>query len=202
MIKPRVYPEIDDDPAFLAITDRIIESVVDENKPEDFFLVRINNWFDRKWLQFSGLGIVHFDSGLPRPEVALDEVWKKKLTFPPFTPARVLGQYYFCLTTKKNYEEQSPPYLIHKAERKHSATNLNRYVKDSSRSGAFLWYSSNSAKNLQGSMMVYKVSDGETQSWYASFEKKKSWGIKQTQGISKAILNDRIGIISREKGSI
>lgn len=192
MTKPRAYPQMDDDPAFLALVDRIIDILIQDHEPIEFFVVRIKNWFDYKWLRFSGIGIVPFNGGVPQPEAALSEFHRKELTFPPFTPSRVLAQNYFCLTTKKHYEEQSPPYLVHKTEREHSSANLHRHVKKFSDSAVYLWYSSNSAKNLQGSVMVYLADTKGTESWYASLQKKETWAINQTKGINKDSLIGRI----------
>ncbi|MHC4744673.1 MAG: hypothetical protein ACYS8Z_22390 [Planctomycetota bacterium] len=193
MTKPRTYPQTDDDPAFLALVDRVIDTLIRDHEPAELFVVRIKNWFDYKWLRFSGMGMVPFDSGHPQPEAALGEFRRKELTFPPFTPSRVLAQHYFRLTTKKDYEEQSPPYLVHKTEKDHSSANIRRHVKEFSDSAAYLWYSSNSAANLQGCVMVYLAGPKGTESWYASLQKKKeTWKINQTKGINKDSLTKRI----------
>jgi len=190
MSNPRTYPQPDDDPAFLALVDRITDAVVKQYSPADVFIVRIKNFFDHKWLRFSGMGRVAVDTGFPGLDVALDEFHDKNLTFPPFTPSRVLAQYYFGLTTKKYYEEQAPPYLIHDQERKHSAANLHRHVKDFSGSAVYLWFSSNTAKNQQGSLMVYLTHEEQIDSWFASFHKKHTWTIKQVRGINRDYLDE------------
>ena len=38
----------------------IISQLVGEEYPEQIFVMKIDNWFDRKWLNFSGKGRVGF----------------------------------------------------------------------------------------------------------------------------------------------
>ncbi len=186
-MKPRVYPQPDDDPAFIAMVDRIIAS---SHLPE-LFVIRIKNWFDHKWLRFSGIGRVGFQGA--RIDTALDEFWQKKLTFPPFTPARVLSQCYFCWTTKNYFEEQPAPALIHDMKPKHSSANLHRRVVDFAERAAFVWFSSNSAHNQRGSVIVYMVDDSEVDAWYASFERKKEWLVTRTKGIDRHVVETTLG---------
>ena len=107
------------------MVDRIIDSIVSLSHPPELFVIRIKNWFDHKWFRFSGIGRVEFKGG-SRIHTAIEGLWQEKLTFPPFTPARVLSECYFCWTTKNYYEEQPAPGLIHDKKRKHSAANLHR----------------------------------------------------------------------------
>jgi phytoene/squalene synthetase len=37
---------------------------------------------------------------------------QNQLTFPPFTPNRVVAQYLFCRVTDGGYDEQAMPYII------------------------------------------------------------------------------------------
>ena len=47
----------------------------------------------------------------------------------------------------------------------------------------FVWFSSNTAINQKGSLMIYRVQNDEVQTWYASFENKDSWQLARTKGI-------------------
>jgi len=172
--------------------DRIIDSIVASSHSQEVFVVRIKNWFDHKWLRFSGIGRVSFKGA--HVDTALDEFWQKKLTFPPFIPARVLSECYFCWTTKKYFEEQPAPSLIHDRKHKYSSANLHRRVVGFAERAVFVWFSSHSARNLRGSVMVYTVDSQEVDAWYASFERKKEWLVTRTKGIDRhaleAILNE------------
>ena len=79
-MKPRVYPETDDDPAFLTLLDQIIERLIESKHPNDVYIVRVKNWFDHKWLKFSGKGIIDFPQGYPFRDVALTEFHQEQVS--------------------------------------------------------------------------------------------------------------------------
>src|SRR6186713_3059208 len=121
-------PELDvqdrDDRRFLGIVKRLLDQVPDEIR--DLWIVRVDNWFDHKWLRFSGKGRVPFDDPRPsHPGVALDEFSQDKLTFPPFSPRRIVRQ---DLWTFGPSERSGA--LVHPRVRQHSAANLHRRVAD------------------------------------------------------------------------
>jgi hypothetical protein len=146
--------------------------------------VRIANWFDHKWLRYSGIGRVAFDGGL-LIHTALDEFRQEQITFPPFTPNRVVTQHYLCRTTRGDFEEQAPAELVHRAERAHSAKNLHRRIADISRSAVFLWFSSRSASNGRGSVMAYSVGSQGVDAWYAGLRYDTGWRLGQVKGVSR-----------------
>src|SRR5438552_1789981 len=82
-----------DDPEFIAIIQSIAVRLFKRGDYEEVFIIEIKNWFDHKWLKFSGIGRVPFRHVLDsQPQVALDEFFQEKITFPPFTPNRILHQ--------------------------------------------------------------------------------------------------------------
>ena len=83
-----------DDPKFMRLMNGIISGLVSNDVPDEIFVIKIENWFDHKWLNFSGIGRVGFFHDW-RPngiDTALDEFWQDKITFPPFTPKRVIQE--------------------------------------------------------------------------------------------------------------
>ncbi len=181
---PCTVLEPQDDPAFLAIVDHIIAALVCQDRPDEVYLVHIDNWFDRKWLRYSGYGVVAFH-GSPWVFVAKEEHRQEQLTFPPFTPNRVVAQYFFGRVADVSYEEQAPAHLIHRLDRQRSAKNLHRRVTDFSQSGLFIWYSSGSVANRRGSLMVYSVRQDAVAAWYAGFSDHEGWRLEQTEGIGR-----------------
>ena len=133
---PHTQQEPRDDPGFLATVDRVIASLVLRDRSEEVYVVHIDNWFDHKWLRYSGYGAVPFHGGLSI-HTAKEEQYRDQFTFPPFTPNRVVAQYLFCRVGDAVYEEQAMPYLIHRREHEPSSRNLNRRVATFSRSAAF-----------------------------------------------------------------
>src|SRR6478672_1475624 len=70
----------DDDQAYVALVSRIVRNAIRARKPDEVFVVQIDSWFDRKWLEFSGKALGALG------------VWEGRLTVPPFHPHRVLAE--------------------------------------------------------------------------------------------------------------
>jgi hypothetical protein len=182
---PHTFIEPSDDPAFLAVVDRIVSALVRRDQPADVYLVHIDNWFDHKWLRYSGRGIVDMAECYPYFDVALDEHSQEQLTFPPFTPNRVVAQYLFSRLADGSYAEQAVPRLVHRRRRERSEKNLHRRVADFSRSGMFVWYSSGTVINHRGSLLVYSARDGVVDGWYAGFAERGGWHVEQVKGTNR-----------------
>jgi hypothetical protein len=181
---PETFPEPDDDPGFLNCVDRVIAGLIDRHAPEEIYLIRIANWFDHKWLRFSGIGRVPFhDFSI---HTALDEFSQEQLTFPPFTPKRVASQHCFGRSADGLFNEIPPARLVHRNTRGQSAGNLHRRVADFSPSAAFVWFSSNSAANRQGSVMAYTAFFGQVSAWYAAFRFDRTWRLGRVKGVRVA----------------
>src|SRR5207248_3728612 len=140
-----------DDPQFVELVSRVISGLVNDKFPKEIFVVQIDNWFDHKWLKFSGIGRVRFDDPHIDIDTALDEFWQDKITFPPFAPKRVVSEYFFLRDESGDYSLSSiaPPY-IHSRRRAASYRNLHRRVADFSGSAIFVWFSSNTNSNRRG----------------------------------------------------
>jgi hypothetical protein len=189
LIKPN------DDPQFVELARRVISGLVNDNFPSEIFVVQIDNWFDLKWLNFSGIGRVKFD-GHPHidGDTALDEFWLDKVTFPPFTPRRVLKEYFFERDENGDYSLSTiaPPY-IHSRRRARSNRKFHRRLENFTHSAVFMWFSSNTKSNRRGSFMVYEVGDSGINTWYSSFSKEKEeWKVLKTKGINPAQVSSLI----------
>ena len=82
-----------DDPQFVDLVRWIISAELELKPVQEIIVIRIDNWFDHKWLDFSGIGRVAFGTyyDFPTPDRALDEFRQRKKTFPPFSPKRVIA---------------------------------------------------------------------------------------------------------------
>lgn len=47
-----------DDPGFIRLVNLLIAGVVNRYSPLQLWIIHIDNWFDLKWLRFSGYGLV------------------------------------------------------------------------------------------------------------------------------------------------
>jgi len=145
-----------DDPGFIEALNSIVSELIAVHSPEQFWIIQIDNWFDHKWLGFSGYGLIASDIPLDRYDTVKAESYQKKVTFPPFAPNRVMRQFSFVRVADR-YTESPLPSLPHSYERKHSEMNLRRRIQDFTRSGCFVWYSANTVADGRGSVMVYVI---------------------------------------------
>ena len=49
---------------FLALVTRAVSGELEAEPVQEVFMIRIDNWFDHKWLNFSGIGRVPLDGTL------------------------------------------------------------------------------------------------------------------------------------------
>jgi hypothetical protein len=175
-----------DDPQFVELLVRLLSRLVGEQTPAEIFVMKIDNWFDHKWLNFSGIGRVGFfhDFRLEK-DTALDEFRQDKVTFPPFTPKRVIEEYYFERDQSGSYASSLAAPLVHQRKLAHSSDNLHKRVTDFADSALFMWVSSNTKLNRRGSIMVYEVNGYEVQTWYIGLLKQENWNVSQTKSIAR-----------------
>ena len=185
MLEPwmKIEPEEGDSEDFIELVNRIMAVNIFQWKIDEIMNIRIKNWFDHKWLNYSGKKIIHFEYTTHPDAVAITDDWKEKITFPPFNPNRVLSEQYF---RKRPTENKSFERVIHKKQR--STENHQNRVIDRTNNGLYIWYSSNSELNQQGSLMMYRVDSEQVHTWYASFINRDSWELSKTKGISKSEL--------------
>ncbi len=185
-----------DDKRFLTALNGLVAIIVKNYSPEDVYVVRIKKWFDHKWLRYSGKGIVQFPEkgvDLPRTgqsiiESSLDEFYQEKLTFPPFNPKQVGMQIYWKRRDDGSYGGGNKPKWLHNADKRvlqHSSRNLQNRLSSFTKSGIFIWFSSNTIENMQGSILVYTIVKDEENAWYASFKQDNGWKVNRVKGINK-----------------
>lgn len=181
-------PRDDDDRGFLLLADRLLDAI--EGPFEVLHVVRIRGWFDDKWLRFSELGRVPFRCfRASHPGVALDAFFQDKLTFPAFTPRRILEE------AQYGDLELPPTPSIHHPRLRRSSTNLQRRVEAYETSLLAVWISSGSELSGHASFMAYSRSvDGETDAWYASFRRHPTeWRLDRVKGVGRSVVVRWIG---------
>ena len=164
-----------DDVDFLeAVTAILIGSL--ESRPARMSLIKIDNWFDYKWLGFVG-----------KLQGALGYGNRRDLRVPPFHPRRVLSQSDFRFDEFKRayvYSEERPLHLYQQSQ-----ANFSRRVSRvlGSQDARLIWYSSNSLSNGRGAFMVYDLREDALESWYAEICRNgSSWKIGRVYGVSLA----------------
>jgi hypothetical protein len=150
-------PTESDDPAFLSLAERIINAAIPDLKVLEVYVVHLDNWFDFKWLGWWSW---------KEPELS-------RLVVPPFNPNRVREQKHFVRAANEHqwtYIGSGKPLHSRRAGRWSLGLPVNRV----SESAAFVWYSGNTARNMCGSLMVYR-SGTDGYAWYASFKNDNGW---------------------------
>jgi len=179
-----IQPGLTDDNDFIELLNLLLRNLVARQTPERLWVIQIDNWFDHKWMGFSGKGVVDFNfHGLAgRFDAALDEFRQDHLTFPPFTPNRVLSQWSFELNGNDLIEAPLIN-LPHATKRRTSNANLQRRVESFSSATLFVWFSGNTIKNDRASVMVYDLRFPQPDRWFASFLKRPVWRLQMTKGM-------------------
>jgi hypothetical protein len=176
-----------DDPGFIELLNALVRGLTSRHAPEQLWIVQIDNWFDHKWLGFSGMIWVHKSGKLAihrSHDAAIKEFHQDKVTFPPFSPNRVAGQWSY-VRVGDHYTEAPLPVLPHPTKRNPSRKNLHRRVQEFSGSACFVWYSGNTAANGRGSVMVYRVAADRVECWFAAFNQKNRWKLHVAKGASR-----------------
>ena len=164
-----------DDPLYRDLVEHLLNEMVRHHQPDELYIVLIDNWFDYKWLKFSGT-VMH--------EIA---VWKSTVTLPPFHPSRVISQLHFCQSEREPLlYEAVPSKPLHILQP--SVENLDRALGEVTSSGILLWYSGTTQMTDRASVMVYTIEGQQEEAWYASFRKGKRWKLEKTKDIPRTEL--------------
>jgi len=192
VIIPRVTTETDDS-KFTDILYGIVDGILVHHRPQDLYVTAIDNWFDHKWLRFSGIGVVPFEfpAFMNCADAALDEFSQDKVTLPAFSPSRIIRQSYFRRDSRTSaYVKQERLILLHKKQRESSSKNLQRRIQHISDSGLFVWYSSNTLSQERASIMTYSVQNDKIETWFASFRRAAYWKLYMTKGIDRDFIQE------------
>ena len=185
-----------DDPEFVELVRQVISGCTDDCFPDKVFVIKIDNWFDHKWLGFSGKGRVgfgFFGDYLVDMDTALDEFRQDQITLPPFSPRRVIEEYFFLRDESGRYSGPNPRPYVHQRKLAPSSHNLHKRIVDGVDSAILVWFSSNTKQNQRGSIMVYEVKGSDVHPWYAGLAKEEGWRVMQTKGITPEQVQSMIG---------
>ncbi len=161
-----------DDPEFVRIVSAFISHHASELNTERVAVIHIDNWFGGRWLGFCGklLGMAGVRS----------RYLTEKLVVPPFHPNRVLSMTVRTWNRKGFWEDEvCDPNRFHR--HRPSEFNLDNTIY---RQGLYCWYSGNTAANAVGSLMVYHISTGSNNAWYAMFNRTDRWKFCKSRHIS------------------
>jgi hypothetical protein len=147
----QVHALDDDDGVFITAVRSVLATSLVPTR--EVWLVKIDQWFGSRWLQFSGKMLGAFG------------VWQRELTIPPFHPRRVRFERHFTLRGEHYVHTRGRTLHIWQT----SAANLRKTVRGISSSAAFVWYSGDTRRADRGSLMMYQTIDGELDARYLEF---------------------------------
>ncbi len=182
--KMRIRPEEDDSPDFAGMVEAVANGITRSYPTTELIVIKIDNWFDVKWLRFSGkmLGVL--------------SIWKYTLTIPPFVPNRVISQRRFSAPEFVEIESGKPVHINIES----SQAGLRRTV-DVARGAAVLWYSGNSELSGRGAIMAHVPVEGAYSAWYTGWAKRKTWELILRKEISAqeiaALITARTDAVSK-----
>lgn len=162
-----------DAPEFIDSVNFITERIATLHAPPEIIVVKIDNWFDHKWLHFSGKMLGAFGT------------WIDNHTIPPFVPNRVIWERCFALSANKEIKTRAALHIST------TATNARqRKVSAVAPNAALLWFSGKSETNKRGSIISYIPLQDGYWDWYAGYSEKDNWASTVLKGISKAEFSD------------
>ena len=177
----KIVVDESDDLKFISVVNQIITSISQAKPFEIVSITKVNNWFDHKWLNYSGKEADQFESGgLVNNDMALSTKWKERITFPAFNPNRILSSRTYPMKRGVMKKDLQP---IHRYQI--SGQNLQNRVDLKSENLLYAWFSSNSRVNKKGSLMVYELFEKSVSNWYCQIESKNEWHISKSKNISR-----------------
>lgn len=173
-----------DDAGYIQLVQELVTGTLRESRVDEAYITRIDNWFDHKWLKFSGKRVViQGAKSTSAWSVKLGESRQKELTLPPFSPNRVLEDDRYLWNAYSNEFVLGPSGdVLHPWQS--SWENLDRRITNFGSSTAFVWFTGNTELNGRGSLMVYLSRDGETEAWFAGLVRDGTWKVQTLTGIS------------------
>lgn len=146
-----------------------MNGILHRYSPASLVLIKIDNWFGRRWLYFSGKAL----GALGVWNVPTDRRPNNLLRIPPFVPERVVSQRRFIVP---DYREINPGKPLHRHV--HSSSALERRVVEEEPKTALAWYSGNSKANGRGALMAYiPIAISSYWPWYAELKRAEPWRI-------------------------
>lgn len=162
--------KINDNLDYIRNVEFIFKDLIAKWTPSDLYITRVDNWFDDKWVKFSGT-IMH--------EISIHNL--DDVTVPPFHPNRI-EKTDFYRRKNRNYEKQEAEKTLHILQQ--STSNLKRKISNFSNNGLFLWYSGNTITNHKGSIMGYLVTNEECFTFYVTLARQKNWNAEKAIGLT------------------
>ncbi len=170
-----------DDAGYLKMVASIVTALTESGNSQEFYVVRVDNWFGSKWLTFSGkmLGLVG--------------VWKSQITLPPFVPNRIVEEKRAKrLKGGAGFAEDVVSQHVHRTVPSSEATK--RRIAVEFPDTTFVWFSGNTEVNGKGCVMAYIPNQEQYWCWYAELSSRNNWEPSLLKGISRSEFHQLLGL--------
>jgi hypothetical protein len=162
-----------DAPEFLARVGVILDRIA-ATHPLQIYVIRIDNWFGKKWIGFAGKALGAMGIG-----------YQEDLVLPPFVPNRVIDQACYEYSPEAGtYRNQGRGTDVH--VRQPSRDNFRRKLSTFFPGAALLWFSGNSGPNGRGSILAYVPTSAGHEPWFAEFRSDRRWRVTEVIGLTAA----------------
>jgi len=180
-----------DDAEYVGFLNHFLSLVVERFEPPEVRLIRIDNWFDHKWLGFAGNKRISVDTTLPGDFFDIRSFWGRgaNVPIPPFSPNRVLEEDCFVLDQGRANRVDGPEDPVHSADKRRSEDNIGNKVLDRWSDILLVWFASMTEKNQRGSMLWYRAKEGRLRGWYVEFLRKDRWQVGSTKNIDRGVVS-------------
>ena len=171
----QLHQDASDAGGFIEAVAAIIRGAAIHYRPQDVYVIKIGNWFGRRWLGFS-----HKLFGIAGVQDRQDFV------MPPFVPARVTSEAKFARTASGEYTVAKADRPVHIWQ----AGTMNGYrrVRTEFPGAVFFWWTGRSETNGKGALMCYYPESDGHQGWYVGFANNEGWRISETAAVSPEII--------------
>ena len=174
-MRMKIPPQPEDATEFVEQIGCAVNGLLSRYLPATLVVVKIDNWFGKRWLGFCGKFL-----GVAGVTLKTHSTPPKHIRIPPFVPERVVSQHRF---TAPSYDEIEPGELVHRQMPSRDA--LRREAAFAAPGTALVWYSGNSEANGRGSLMVYLPIDSSYWAWYVGLKLGTPWGVSEYWGIKR-----------------
>lgn len=166
-----------DDPRIVSTAQRLVAAAAAVAEQRNIVVVRIDNWFGRRWL------------GFPKRQYRIRlESWRHVQTIkkfrepiwlvPPFHPHRVLSEKRFEL--REDGAIWGPFPQVRQLHQLYiDETNRVRSFERTLEPGIYAWFSGHTKLNDRAALMVYTHAGEGTSGWYVEFRRAESWQLSR-----------------------
>lgn len=187
----RIFPEADDAPEFVEQVDRAVNTILSRYLPVTLVVIKIDNWFGKRWLGFSGKFMSIAGFTLKTHSSATNHI-----SIPPFVPERVALQRGFNAPTFEEVDAGGRFTRRWRARMPFAGKQRLRFARLPLRGTAAI------PRQTAEALMVYLPIDASYWCWYVGLENATTWRVTECWGIKREEYASLIEEGSKRRASV